>query len=169
MTPAMTTNQPPAGKSTPAANLQPVSIQAEIADACEAAVIEPGALAPMATEEVAAELIEIKAVAVSVAATLGALSPGTSPEAKSDAEFDLSAWPLNVFDLFSANAMALLDFAFALGQVKSLTDAIELQSRFAKERYSTLLRQTNEIAELMRRSTFGANAPVHLSVRAFIA
>ena len=107
---------------------------------------------------------------VSIGATLGALPSGTSPETKkSDAEFDLRAWPLNVFDLFSANAAAVLDFAAALGQAKSLTDAIELQSRFAGERYSTLLRQTNEIAELMRRSTFGASSPVQLSFRAFIA
>ena len=72
-----------------------------------------------------------------------------------------------MFDLFSANTAAVLDFAAALGQAKSLTDAIELQSHFASERYSTLLRQTNEIAELMRRSTFDANAPARLSFRAF--
>ncbi|MGA3311348.1 MAG: phasin family protein [Xanthobacteraceae bacterium] len=73
-----------------------------------------------------------------------------------------------MFDLFSANAAAVLDFATALGQAKSLTDAIELHSRFANERYSTLLRQTNEIAELTRRSTFAATAPVRLSIGAFV-
>jgi hypothetical protein len=166
----MTTNQKSPGKSTPAANQEPISIQAEIVDGYEEVVAEPAALAPMAAEEVAAELVEIKAVAVSIAATLGALPSGTSPEAnKSDAEFDFSAWPLNVFDLFSANAAAVLDFATALGQAKSLSDAIELQSRFVSERYSTLLRRTNEIAELMRRSTFAATAPVRLSVGAFVA
>jgi hypothetical protein len=125
----------------------------------------------MAAEEVAAELVEIKAVAVSIAATLGALPSGPSPKAnKSDAEFDHGAWPLNVLDLFSANAAAVLDFVTALGQAKSLTDAMELQSRFASERYSTLLRQTNEIAELMRRcSAFDTNGPVRLRVRAFVA
>ncbi len=166
----MTTNQKSPGKSTQAAHLEPISIQAEIADGYEEVVAEPTALAPMAAEEVAAELVEIRAVAVSIAATLDALPSGTPSEAnKSDAEFDLSAWPLNVFDLFSANAAAVLDFAAALGQAKSLTDAIELQSHFASERYSTLLRQTNEIAELMRRSTFGAKAPIHLSVGGFVA
>jgi hypothetical protein len=166
----MTTNQKSPGKSTPPANREPISAQAEIADGYEEVVAEPASLAPVAAQEVAAELVEIKAVAVSIAATLGALPSWPSPEAnKSDAEFDFSAWPLNVFDLFSANAAAVLDFATALGQAKSVTDAIELQSRFANERYSTLLRQTNEIAELIRRSTFGANAPVHLSVRGFVA
>jgi cell division septation protein DedD len=181
----MTTNQTFRGRLRPAANQAPIPIQAEIADDYEEVVAEPVALgaaaaeqltaepiaiAPVAAEQVAAEPVDVKAVAVSIAATLGSLPSPTSPEAnKSDAEFDLSAWPLNMLDLFSANAAAVLDFATALGQAKSLTDAIELQSRFASERYSTLLRQTNEIAELMRRSTFAANAPFHLSVRAFIA
>ena len=166
----MTTNQKSPGKSTPAANREPISIQAEIVDSYEEVVAEPAALAPMAAEQVAAELVEIKAVAVSIAATLGSLPSPTSPEAnKSHAEFDLRAWPLNVFDLFSANAAAVLDFATAIGQAKSLTDAIELQSRFASERYSTLLRQTNEVAELMRRSTFAGTAPVRLSVGTFVA
>ena len=181
----MTTNQKFRGRLRPAADREPISIQAEIADDYEEAVAEPVVPAPVTTEQVtakpvafeaiaaeqvAAEPVEVKAVAVSIATTLGALPSGTSPEAnKSDAEFDLSAWPLNVFELFSANAAAVLDFATALGQAKSFTDAIELQSRFASERYSTLLRQTNEFAELMRRSTCAATAPVRLSVGAFVA
>ena len=180
----MTTNQKFLGRLRPAANGEPISIQAEIADDYEEAVTEPVALAPVATEQVAAEpvalapvaaeevateLVEIKAVAVSIAATLGELPSFESPgPEKSDAEFDLSAWPLNMLDLFSANAAAVLDFATALGQAKSLTDAIELQSRFVSERYSTLLRQTNEIAELMRRSTFNVSSPVRLSIGAFV-
>ena len=166
----MTTNQKSPGKSTRAANRGPIPIQAEIVDDYEDAVAEQGALAPVAAERIAADAVEAKAVAASITATLGAAPSWTSPEAnKSHAEFDPSAWPLNMLDLFSANAAAVLDFAIALGQAKSLRDAVELQSRFASERYSTLLRQTNEIAELMRSSPFGAKAPVHLSVRAFIA
>ncbi len=107
----MTTNQKSPGKPTPTANLGPISIQAEIADGYEEVVAEPVALAPVAPEEVATELVEIKAVAVSVAATLGALPSGTSPEAnKSDAEFDLSAWPLNILDLFQRERFGGLRF-----------------------------------------------------------
>jgi len=124
----------------------------------------------LAAERIEANAVEVKAVAVSIAATLGGSPSRTSPEAnKCDAEFDPRAWPLNMLALFTTNAAAVLDFATALGHAKSLSDAIELQSRFASERYSTLLRQSNEIAESMRRSTFGPNAPVHLSVCAFIA
>jgi len=166
----MTTKQKFPGKSRPAANPAPISVQAEIADDYEDVGAAPVALASVAVEQVAAEPVEVKAVAINATATLGELPSSTSPEAKkSDAEFDLSAWPLKTLDLFSANTVAVLDFATALGQAKSLSDAIELQSRFASERYSTLLRQTNEISELMRRSAFGANAPIRLNFRAFIA
>ena len=181
----MTTNQTFRGRLRPTANQAPISIQAEIAEDYEEAVAEPVVPAPVTTEQVtaepvafeaiaaeqvAAEPVEVKAVTVSTTTTMGELRSFESPvPEKSDAEFDLSAWPLNVFDLFNANAAAVLDFATALGQAKSLTDAIELQSRFASERYSTLLRQTNEIAELMRRSTFAATTPVRLSVGPFVA
>jgi Phasin protein len=180
----MTTNQTFRGRLRRAANQAPISIKAEIAEDYEEAVAEavvpapvtteqvtaePVAFEAIAAEQVAAEPVEVKAVTVSTT-TLGSLPSPTSPEAnKSDAEFDLSAWPLNMLDLFNANAAVVLDFATALGQAKSLSDAIELQSRFASERYSTLLRQTNEFAELMRRSTFAATAPVRLSVGAFVA
>ena len=44
----MTMNQKSPGKSTPAANREPISIQAEIVDSYEEVVAEPAALAPMA-------------------------------------------------------------------------------------------------------------------------
>jgi hypothetical protein len=77
----MTTNQKSPGESTPAANREPISIQVEIVDGYEEVVAEPIAVTPMAAEEVAAELGEIKAGAVSIAATLGELPSWPSPEA----------------------------------------------------------------------------------------
>jgi hypothetical protein len=166
----MTTNQKLPGKSRPAASREPISIQAEIADDYQRAVAEPVAPETPAAEQVAAEPVELKAAAVSVTATLGELpSLKTSEEERSGAEFDPRAWSLKTLDLFSENAAAILDFTAALMQAKSLTDAIELQSRFARERYSTLLRQTNEVAELTRRITLDPVAPVRLSFRAFAA
>ena len=152
----MATNEKLPAKSRPAANSAPISIQAEIRDErAEAAAAEP---------------VEGKAVVVGVVATLGASPSFNSPGVKkSDAEFDLSAWPLKTLDLFSENAAAVLDLAVALGKAKSLSDAIELQSHFVSERYSTFLRQTNEIAELTRRFTFDASAPVRLSFSTFMA
>ena len=166
----MTTNKNYPGRSRRAANPAPDAVQAEIAEDYGAVVAEPVALGSVAAEQVGAKPVEVKAVAISITTALGELPSLTSPEAKkSDVEFDLSSWPLMTLDLFSANTATILDFATALAQAKSLSDAIELQSRFASERYSTLLRQTNEIAELMRRSIFDANAPVRLNLRAFVA
>jgi hypothetical protein len=166
----MATNQKFPGKSRPAANPARISIQAEIAEEDNEAVAEPVDLAPEAAEHVVAELVEVKAGAVSIAVTSGE-SPSFEAlgAKKSDAVFDLSALPLKTLDLFNENAAAVLDLVAALGKVKSPSDAIELQSRFASERYSRLLRQTNEIAELARRLALDASAPVRLTFSAFMA
>lgn len=110
-------------------------------------------------------LIE-KAVAVAVAVVATTLPP---PSAAPSGELDPGAWPLKTFDLFSENAAALFDLALALGKAESVSDALELQSRFVSERYSTLVRQAEEFAELTRRLTFEATAPVRLSISTFVA
>jgi hypothetical protein len=111
-------------------------------------------------------------VAAAVTATLAppALLAPEAPAAAASApaEIDPSALPLKTLDLFSENAAAVLDFALALGAAKSVGDAFELQSRFASERYSSLVRQAGEFAELSRRLAF-QSSPVRLSFSAFIA
>ena len=68
-----------------------VEVKAEIAEDYGAVVTEPVALGSAAAEQVGAEPVEDKAVAISIAAALGALPSLTPSEAKkSDAEFDLS-------------------------------------------------------------------------------
>lgn len=105
-------------------------------------------------------------VALAVVATPAALQ-AASPAAAS-AEFDPGAWPLKTFDVISENAAAVFDLALALGKAESVSDALELQSRFVSERYSTLVRQAGEFAELTRRLAFEAS-PVRLSISAFVA
>lgn len=80
----------------------------------------------------------------------------TISAAVSTQNLDMNTLPLKTLDLLGENAAALFDFAAELGKVKSLADAIDLQSRFASERYSTLLRQSDEIAELTRQIALGA-------------
>jgi hypothetical protein len=113
--------------------------------------------------------------AVVIAAMTATLAPPAllAPEAataaaSAPAVLDPSALPLKTLDLFNENAAAVLDFALALGAAKSVGDAFELQSRFASERYSSLVRQAGEFAELTRRLAF-QNNPVKLSFSAFIA
>lgn len=84
------------------------------------------------------------------------------------ATLDASALPLKTLDLFNENAAAMMDFALALGAAKTVGDALELQSRFASERYSSLVRQAGEVAELTRRLAF-QHAPFKLRVSTFVA
>lgn len=127
-------------------------------------------LAPVAAEPAAPA--EPAVVIAAVAATLAppALLAPETPAAPAGASsiLDPSALPLKTLDLFNENAAAVLDFALALGAAKSVGDAFELQSRFASERYSSLVRQAGEFAELTRRLAF-QNNPVKLSFSAFIA
>jgi cell division septation protein DedD len=125
-------------------------------------------LAPVAVEPAASA-----EPAVIIAAMTATLAPPAllAPEpavAASAPDLDPSALPLKTLDLFNENAAAVLDFALALGAAKSVGDAFELQSRFASERYSSLVRQAGEFAELTRRLAF-QNNPVKLSFSAFIA
>lgn len=124
--------------------------------------IEPETVEPEIFEPVAEPVVFATAVTASVAPVAPPAS-GAAPAA-----LDPSALPLKTLDLFNENAAAMLDFALALGKAKSVGDALELQSRFASERYSSLVRQAGEFADLTRRLAFQTN-PVKLSFSAFIA
>jgi hypothetical protein len=119
-------------------------------------VVAPSEPAALFDERVSPEPVVV------VAAVTATVAP------KAPATLDASALPLKTLDLFNENAAAMLDFALALGKARSVGDAFELQSRFASERYSSLVRQAGEFAELTRRLTF-QSAPIKLSVSTFIA
>ncbi len=155
-------NQKIRGRTRPKANPASLSIQAEIADDYEDMPVEAVDLAPEAAESVAVAPVtaehvtvgpaEATSVAVSVAATASEPPPSLkSPGVPNfDEGFHVSAWQLKTYDLLNENVAALFDFLAAFGQVKSLSEVIELNSRFASERYSKLLGQTNELMELTR-------------------
>ncbi|MBI1868398.1 MAG: phasin family protein [Methylocystis sp.] len=86
-------------------------------------------------------------------------APKAAPtSAVSSRQIDASALSLKSLELFQENAAAMFDYAAALGKVKSVTDAFELQSQFVRERYSTFVRQTTEVAELTRRCALDSSA-----------
>ncbi|ATQ67565.1 MULTISPECIES: phasin family protein [Methylosinus] len=136
---------------------------------------------PVASEAVApAEILEPATAANIIIEPLAAVEPEPSPAAAeplvivaavtsaAPATLDASALPLKTLDLFNENAAAMMDFALALGAAKTVGDALELQSRFASERYSSLVRQAGEVAELTRRLAF-QHAPFKLRVSTFVA
>jgi cell division septation protein DedD len=113
-------------------------------------------------------IVEPAAQPVVVAVTASVAPPAPPVSSAAPAALDPSALPLKTLDLFNENAAAMLDFALALGTAKSVGDALELQSRFASERYSSLVRQAGEFADLTRRLAF-QSSPVKLSFSGFIA
>ncbi|WP_036291008.1 phasin family protein [Methylosinus sp. PW1] len=92
-----------------------------------------------------------------IAATIEAAPAKAEP-------LDPSLWSLKTFDLVNENAAAVLDLALALGQARSVGDALEAQSRFASERYTTFLKRANELVELSSRWS-----PFRFAVSAFVA
>jgi hypothetical protein len=177
----MATNSKGSGKSRSVPKPEPISLKEEL----EA---EEAAAEPAPVEIVAAEPVEVATLApeplkpapaaepavAGTAVAVSVVAPGFGQEKAAEAsrtpDLDPSQWSLKTLDLFNENAAAVLDLALALGKARSVSDAIEAQSRFASERYSSLVKQTNEFVELTRRFALEASAaPVRLSISAFVA
>lgn len=121
---------------------------------------------PIIVERVAPEPVEPPKLQAAVAVSV--LAPPLS-QASGARELDPGEWSLKTLDAFNETATAVLDLAVALGRAESVSDAIELQSRFASERYATLVRQTSDFVELTRRLALAASAPFRSSISVFIA
>jgi hypothetical protein len=63
-----------------------------------------------------------------------------------------SQWHQTAVDLWSENAVALLDFASQLAQATSVSDVIALNSRFAQERFQGFARLSSEYVEFAHRA-----------------
>ena len=57
---------------------------------------------------------------------------------------EAAAWAFKSVELWSENAQAMMGFASALGKAKSLTEVVELQSRFASERFNRFAKLAGE-------------------------
>lgn len=100
---------------------------------------------------------------IPVAAAAPAFEPAPAapaPVAKETAA-DATALPLMALDLWSENASAFFDFAKELGEVKTLGDLVETQSRFASARYDAIMRKSGEFTQLAQRCAVeaGRSAP----------
>jgi hypothetical protein len=132
----------PSVKSEPVA--PPPAQQVPIESAAVDEAVIAAALAPQAPEASAfVEVIELEAVPVvaaqeSVAGfAISASTPIATPEA--------AAWAFKSVELWSENAQAMMGFASALGKAKSLTEVVELQSRFATERFNRFAKLAGEV------------------------
>ncbi len=75
-------------------------------------------------------------------------------------EFDASAWSKKSLDLWAENASAFLAFAEQVSKAKTLEEVVDLQSRFASERFEAFVRQSQELMEAAKSLTSFAAAPL---------
>jgi hypothetical protein len=90
-------------------------------------------------------------------------SPSSGAKDETTIDFDLDDLPLKTLDFLAENVFAFLDYAAELSKASSLTDVIEAQSRFTRERYSTFFKQINEAADIARHLSGGAGFSIHQS------
>lgn len=69
-----------------------------------------------------------------------------------------SQWQKTAVDLWSENAVALLDLASQLAKATSVSDVIDLQSRFAQERFEGFARLSNDYVAFAQRAAKDAGA-----------
>jgi hypothetical protein len=146
----------PSVKSEPVAPAPSKQIRIE-SPAVDEAVIA-AALAPQTPDAPEAssfvEVVELEAAPVvaaqeSVAGfAISASTPIATPEA--------AAWAFKSMELWSENAHAMMGFASALGKAKSLTEVVELQSRFATERFNRFAKLAGEVAPPAKLFFFAA-------------
>ena len=135
----------PSVKSEPVAPAPAQQVPLESAAVDEAVIA--AALAPQAPDAPEApafvEIVELEAAPVlaaqeSVAGfAISASTPIATPEA--------AAWAFKSVELWSENTQAMMGFASALGKAKSLTEVVELQSRFATERFNRFAKLAGEV------------------------
>jgi hypothetical protein len=148
----------------------PISLKDELdaEEPIEAPADTPFA-APVEIEpDVAEPAVTVEPAVVAAVVTTSVVPSASEPAPETAAlALDPTALPLKTLDLINENAAAVLDFALALGKAESVGDALELQSRFASERYSSLVRQAGELADLTRRLAF-QSGPMKLGFSAFV-
>ncbi|WP_363350966.1 phasin family protein [Methylocystis echinoides] len=75
-------------------------------------------------------------------------------------EFDTSAWSKKSLELWAENAAAFLEFAEQVVKAKSFEEAVDIQSRFASERFEAFVRQSQELMDVAKNLASFAAAPL---------
>jgi Phasin protein len=92
--------------------------------------------------------LEPVAVAVERAPAPPAIVASFNEEAYSASfAFDSAVWSKKPFELWAENASAFLDFAERIAKARTVEEVVELQTRFATERFYAFMRQSKELME----------------------
>lgn len=144
-----------AGGETLAAAPQETSFAADapVVDAVESValeVVQPVAPAPEIADSISAPLAVIEEAVESATEALSA-----------SLQFDTSDWSKKSIDLWAENAAAFLDLAEEIGKAKTLEEVLDVQSRFASDRFQAFIRQSQELMDLARRVATFSVAPLY--------
>jgi hypothetical protein len=150
------------GETAPAVTPEettPAAMSAESAppEAASEALASEAATVESQASEAAAEIVDI------VSAPLAVIEEAVESAAESFSasfDFDASAWSKKSLELWAENASAFLAFAEQAAKAKSFDELLDLQSRFASERFEAFVRQSNEIMEAAKSMTSFAAAPL---------
>ncbi|KAF2990800.1 phasin family protein [Methylocystis sp. MJC1] len=141
---------PGAGQETPAE--VPAPAPAPVPATLDAHADEAAAPAPLN-----------EGVASAVVAPLAVIEEAIEPAQESFSasfEFDTALWSKRSLELWSENAAAFLGLAEGIAKAKSFEEVVDLQTRFASERFEAFIRQSTELMEFARGLTTLTAAPL---------
>ncbi len=118
--------------------------------AAQAVASEPAAPAPEIVDSISTPLAVIEEAVESATEALSA-----------SFKFDSSDWSKKSIDLWAENASAFLDLAEEIGKAKTLEEVLDVQSRFASDRFAAFIRQSQELMDLARRVASFSVAPLY--------
>jgi hypothetical protein len=147
------------GQDAPVAAPAEASIaDAPIVSVAEDVMTTAAEPAPEPTPQPSAEVVEV------LSATPLAIIEEAVESAKdtfsASFQFDGSLWASRSVELWAENAAAFFAFAEQIAKARSFEDVIELQKRFATERFEAFVRQSKELTDFAKDLTTISVAPL---------
>lgn len=127
------------------------------APAGDEATAEPVLASEAAAPEPAAEIVDI--VSAPLAVIEDAVESATEGFAAAFS-FDTSEWTKKSLQVWSENAEAFLALVEQVSKAQSFEEVVDLQSRFASERFEAFVRQSKELMDVAKNMAAVTAAPL---------
>jgi hypothetical protein len=148
-------NSVDAGQGTPDA--APAETTFVAAPAGDEATAEPVLASDAAAPEPVAEIVDI--VSAPLAVIEDAVETATEGFAAAFS-FDASEWTKKSLDLWSEHAAAFFALAEQISKAQTFEEVVDLQSRFASERFEAFVRQSKELMDVAKNMATVTAAPL---------
>lgn len=148
-----------AQEALPPEEWTPAAPPAEEAPVVEAAAAEAPVAEPApepAFPEPAAAVAEIAQAPLAVVEEV----VETAKAFSASFQFDTSVWPKKSFELWAESAAAFFELAENVARAQSLEEVVDLQSRFASERFEAFVRQSKELMDFAQNVAVLSAAPL---------